>query len=146
MAEWGWVYFYYWVWNFALQSNLWLYNLYGWRCLWKCFWNSWGRVWVHHPSLSSGPPPKQWSAVAATAEMAIGCSMKKSQTNAHLHINKQWKTGPATAWMKIGGGFQQNPGDELKLYLRHTGSIYENILCDVLRHWNVSDAALSSNV
>ena len=36
---------------------------------------------------------------------------------AHLHINKQWKTGSATARMKISSGFRGNSGDELKLYL-----------------------------
>ena len=35
---------------------------------WKCFLFGRGRVWVHHLSLSSGPPPKWWSMVAATAD------------------------------------------------------------------------------
>ena len=32
-------------------------------------------------------------------------------------------SGSATAGTKIGGGFRQSSGDELKLYLRRTGSM-----------------------
>ena len=98
---------------------------------------AWGSVWVHHLSLSSGPLTKWRSPdleFRATAEMVIRQWRSGSVffPTAHLHIstnkcsltyiNKQWKTGLATAGMKICGNSRWNSGDELKLYLRRTGS------------------------
>ena len=76
--------------------------------------------------FSSGPPPKQWSVVAATAQMAIGSGF--FSLNSFAYINNQQETESATAGMKISSGLQQNSAADLKLYLGCTGSTGFQIL------------------
>ena len=71
-----------------------------------------------------------WGSSDAIAKLRSGSGWPKKATAyyhfsssffpvADLHIiNKQWKTGLATARIKISGGYQRNSGGELKLYLR----------------------------
>ena len=107
-----------------------------------CFFSTWGRVWVHHLSLSSG---HLWNSDGRWLSCPIPWSIKTVnsvypesimiQSFAFIYICQQIeKTGLATAGMAISSGshcsllfwqcLNSSSGGELKLYLGCKGSTF----------------------
>ena len=96
----------------------------------RCFFSTWGRVWVHHLSLSSG---HRWNSDGQWLSCPVSWSIKTVHSVytefimihsfAFIYICKQLETnGSATAHRCSGGGLNLSSGGELKLYLGCTGS------------------------
>ena len=107
-----------------------------------CFFSTWGRVWVHHLSLSSGHRRNsngQWLSCPIPwfikTVNSVYTEFIMIHSFAFIYICQQieklgqslpeWQSAvAATANRHSGGGLYSSSGGELKLYLGCTGSIY----------------------
>ena len=92
----------------------------------ECFFSTWGRVWVHHLSLSSEPPPAMGGFLSCPVPWfikTVNSEFIMIHSFAFIYICQQIEeTGSATARTLMCIGLNSSSGGELKVYLGCTWS------------------------